>query len=435
MLKAGLETVKPGKWLTGYQISAFSLKENRLPTRHDLDKVSDKVPIFLSSSCLHSFMLNSRGLALSGITQNFSGPERRLLDFDGFGELTGRLKEHGLLKTVNAVKPPLLETLSEQMAALHDALLDFSRSGFTTVHSYDGFDGSETDGFKVYQELRRAGRLPMRVVLNKQNGVNNALGAISGFGDEFIKYGSVKLLTDGCFSQHSAFLLESYADMDGFYGIPLYKDDEYLALVKRAYDAGNDVAIHVIGDGGMAQVLSLIEKVYDPKRKQQFRLIHGSLTTPGQWETLAKYPVTVDMQPVFIPSMGTTGRERLGRIREKYLLPMKSMLDHGICVTGGDDAPIATHNPFVGIRYAVLREIELDGEVLNPSECLSVYEAASLYTRNAAHCAHEEDIKGTVEVGKLADFIVLDRDIFEIPKKEISQTKVLKTYLGGKAVY
>lgn len=282
LLKAGLRDVRPGKWLTGYQISAPSLRENRLPTRYDLDRVSREVPIFLSSNCLHNFMVNSKALELAGIDRYFDRPERRLLECDESGEPTGRLREHGMLKYVNAVRPCALESGEEGLKALERCLLDFAGSGFTTVHSYDGFDGSKLDDLAPYQELERRGRLPVRVILNRQHGVGNALGAVSGLGNEKIKYGAVKFFTDGSFSQRSAYLRESYADQENFRGIPIYQDAEYLELVKAAYGEGNDIAIHVIGDGGLAQVLDILRRIYDPGRKQQFRLIHGLFAAPDQ---------------------------------------------------------------------------------------------------------------------------------------------------------
>jgi predicted amidohydrolase YtcJ len=435
MLRDALNKKTDGGWLTAYQVDASHLKEKRLPDRFDLDKVSETIPVFISANCLHNFMCNTAALKKIGVERLAAAPEKDLMITDENGSPTGRFREHCLLKYINSVRPCVLKNDGECKDALEKTLLDFASKGVTTVHTYDGFDGSRCDSLDMYQMLERECRLPIRAVLNRQRGVNNSIGALSGFGNERIKYGAVKLFADGSFSQRSAYVKKEYSDQKNWYGIPVRTDDQMFASINTAYEKGNDVAVHVIGDGALDQVLSIIKKIYDPSRPQQFRLIHMLLAMPDQLDELAGYPVVVDTQPVFIPNMGILGKIRLGEDRARYLIAMKSMLERGIIVSGGDDAPISNNNPFVGIRYAVTRETYFgSSEQLYPEECLSVYQAVCLYTKNAAYDAHEENLKGTIEVGKLADAIVIDRDIFTVSAKDISSIKVLATYVGGKAV-
>ena len=432
LMKERLPDVKPGQWLVGYQVASSSLKEKRLPNRYDLDQVSADVPVYVSSSCLHNFMGNSRVLALAGIDRSFDCPEISLLDRDESGEPTGIFREHGLLKYVNRRRPPAYATYEDAKKALNASLKGCAAMGYTTLHTFDGFTSSLMDNLFVYQQLEQEGALPMRVVLNRETGAGNSIGAISGLGSEKVKYGAVKFFTDGSVAERGAYLSEPYSDAPGTRGRMRNEPRRFAADIRAAYEEGNDVAVHVIGDGGMDLVLDILEGIRDPARPTQFRVIHATVTRPDQVARLAKLPATIDVQPAFMPSLGTVSLPRLGPRRMTDVMAYRSMTDAGLTLTGGTDAPIGTQNPFEGIRFSVLREVHFGAdEIFLPQERISVYEAVSMFTKNAARCAHEENLKGTISAGKLADFIVLDRDVFNVPPQEISETKVLATYLGG----
>lgn len=435
LLKEKLPEIKPGQWLIGYQISSANLKENRLPDRKDLDLVSTEVPVFISSNCLHNYMTNSKGLRLAGIDKNFRAPEIALMDCYEDGEPTGIFREHGMLKYINKVKPCPLQKEEEREEALYKGLMMYSAWGYTTLHTYDGFDKSPVDEISIYQKLEKKGRLPMRMIINRQHGVNNSLGAISGLGNEKVKYGAVKFFTDGNFAERSALLLKDYGDTPDYKGRVLHDFEVFGKEIEEAYKKGNDIAIHVIGDGGMEQVLNIIERIYDKNSKAQFRLIHATLVTEEQVKRLSKLPVIIDTQTIFMPSMGHTVARRLNYDeRTKNVMAVKTLNDNGIRVTLSDDGPIATGNPFMAIRFATTREPSFGEASFQPQECLTVYDAVKMYTKNSAYDAHEEDLKGTITVGKLADFITISRDIFLTPPKEIDTITVLDTYLGGEKV-
>ena len=435
LLNEGLSKVKQGEWLHGYQLNFLSLKEKRLPNRWDLDRVSENIPIFVSNVCGHNFITNTKGLELAGIDRNFNGPEREMIVFGTDGEPTGNLKEHGALKYLQKKMPPLFCDQVEKINALEDTLLDFSKYGFTTVHAYNGFPPGEFDIPQIYQKLEKERGLPIRVIFNNEPGKSREYELPKEGWREKIKYGAVKFFADGSFFGRSAFLSEDYSDKKGERGILIHEEEEFEKLISWEYKSGHDIAIHVIGDEAMEVVLNIIEKIYDSSRNQQFQLIHATLTTPKQWDRIAKYPnIVIDTQPIFLQAMGILGELRLGKERTEHLLAIKSWMDRGICVTGGSDAPICNHNPFVGIRHAVLREAQFDGETINASEGITVYNAVCMYTKNASFCSHEESEKGTLEVGKYADFAVLDKDIFQIDPRKIDKINVIDTYLGGKRV-
>ncbi len=447
LLKEGLPEVGENGWLNGYQMNYLNLKEKRIPDRYDLDQVSTEIPIFISNICIHNFAANSKALELAGIGRGFHEAEYEYIEFDEDGEPTGRFRENNALKYLFEKMPPLIADERALLDTLEEALLDFARDGITTVHSFGDGNPKKLNQPEPYLKLENHGRLPVRVILNNEPGANRPDGVISGTGCQKVQYGAVKYFADGSLSNRSAYLRESYVGGDPQFGLKIHDDEEWEASLRNDYENENDIAIHIIGDGAMEQVLNIIEKIlkqsrvsdqhacYHPERQRQFRLIHCTYTTPEQWDRIAELDqVIIDSQPAFIESMGQLGTLRLGEERSKNLLAFKSWFDRGIIVTGGDDAPICTHNPFAAIRYAVLRETS-EGEILNKDERISVYQAVSMYTKNAAYCAHEETVKGTISAGKLADFIVIDRDIFKISPDKIDEIKVLETYLGGDSVF
>lgn len=430
--KSGLE---PGAWIVGYNLEGGKLREKRLPDRYDLDRVSQEIPVFVSEIGLHDFMCSSGVLETAGISKGFDKPWHELLELDAGGEPTGRIKEHGMLRYINARRPIIFGTREKALDALENALLTCAQWGYTTLHTYDGFSGSMLDSFSAYQALEKEQRLPMRMVLNRTGGDENELGAVSGFGNEKIKYGAVKFFADGSYAQHSAYLLAPYVDMPETCGRLIHRPEDLKAGMKKAYEDGNDVAVHVIGDGAAELVIRIIEEISQPESPAVFTMIHCHLLNDGLRKRMAKLPVIAAMQPIFVGNLSTaTVHEKIGRERVKNYHAFGSALKSGVTVTGGTDGPISNQNPMLGIAKAVSR-IDCFGEPFQPQEKVSVFDAVGFYAKNAARCAHEETLKGTLTDGKLADFIVLDRDIFQIDPADIEHVRVTATYLGGERTF
>jgi predicted amidohydrolase YtcJ len=301
-----------------------------------------------------------------------------------------------------------------------------------------------TEHFDQYFELERRDELPVRVVINPSAPLPWSLRPITGFGTDMVKLGSKKIFLDGSMGGRTAALLEPYSDAPGETGIITHSLEELTGLFREAYDAGLEVSVHVIGDAAMQRVLDAAEQVYpsidedDPIKRlgrtdRRLRIIHAMIIKPEHIERMKKLPVILDVQPGFLHSDVHIAEDRLGAERLKYLMPFRTFIDNGILLTGGSDAPVDPPIPLNGIQCAVTRQ-DLNGYPeggLQADEAISVYEAVAMYTKNAAFCSNEENIKGTISVGKYADFILLDRDIFEVEPKDIHKIKVLKTVVGG----
>jgi predicted amidohydrolase YtcJ len=435
-------------WYIGADVSMANLEENRFPKRYELDRVTDSRPIFIFSHCLHFLMVNSKALEIAGITKEKVAGDGCLSYYED-GEPDGIIMEEAYVKFFANVFAGKYADLDYRYETLRDTLGEYSKRGLTTIHSISGYAGAPPmEFFDQYYALEKAGLLPIRVVVNSSY-LPLSLNPLTGFGTDMVKVGSKKIFMDGSLGGRTASMVEPYSDDPEERGEIFHDLDSIAALLKEAYDAGIEASAHAIGDAAMELLISAAEAVYpeinepDPVKRlkaaglRRLRIIHASVIRPGHAERMSKLPVILDMQPIFINSDGVFVMDRLGPERTKFYTAMRTLTDAGIIITGGSDAPVDPAIPLRGIECAVTRG-KIDGteaDKIVPEEALSVYEAVSLFTRNAAYCASEEDVKGTITAGKYADFILLDRDIFETEPKEIHNLRVLKTVVGGKTTW
>lgn len=437
MLKEKDKELKEGEWLLGYCIHIEKLKEGRFPNRYDLDKVSVTRPIYVLSYCGHASMANSKALEIAGIGKGFVPPEGAFVDVDENGEPDGILREH--------IKTYIMKFAGEPFPSDEDALDSlkkvcgqYAAYGVGTIHSNEIAQPEGTRTVKQLLAARQEGILPVRVYVDYSKGSPNSLGIITGFGDDMLKVGSEKFFIDGSMNSHTAAVCEPYSCEPKTTGKLIYeKDEDFMEAVKKSYDYGYTIAAHTIGDYAMDLMIRAIKNCYKPGDPRRFRIIHAMLLKKEHLDELKNLPVVLDTQPNFLLNWVNSCIKNIGEERARLFLPYRTYLDKGLMVTGGSDSPVETFNPWVGIQCAVTRQdlSHNPPEVFEPQERISVYEALCLYTKNAAYSSMEEEDKGTIEVGKLADFAVLNQDVFTIDPYEISGITVAKTILGGKIVY
>ncbi len=432
------ESLEPGRWVQGTGLHIERLKEGRFPNRYELDQVSKERPILVQTYCGHAFMLNSAALRLTGIGRDFKWHVDGLVDFDEDGEPNGIVREGIYNDLILPVMGPILPTYEIKKEALAGELQECAKMGLTCASTYTSYSGDPLEYLYQYQELEEEGRLPIRIILNSSAPLAKTIGAVTGTGNEKVLLGAKKLFSDGSLSSRSAALLEEYSDEPGTYGVLVRSQEEMNEQVLDAYQYGMEVAIHAIGDRAMDMVLNAVEHaVALCGVKKRFRIIHAMLPAEGHIERMKKLPVILDVQPIFIRNWVDLCEERVGKERAKRFLPLKSYMEAGLIVTGGSDAPVEDINPFIGIACAVTRSVpgENGANCLGPEEKLSVYQAVSMFTKNAAYCTNQEKVRGTISVGKYADFVVLNKDIFTMDPEEIYTIEVKKTVVGGRVVY
>lgn len=427
------ETPK-GEWIRGLHFDQEEFAEGRMPTREDLDAVSTEHPILISRYCTHVHIANSLALKLAGIDRNFV--RDGLCKADEHGEPNGILWE-GAVSPVLKLIPNPIGTYAAKKQAVKEVCRDMARYGITGAHVIRGRHLDLDDRLDIYQDLDREGELPVRIYASFDEYPN--LPFRTGLGNEKVRYGFYKIYLDGSLGGRSAYFSEPYSDAPDVYGAMIHTPEEVDELVKHANDMGLQIGVHCIGDKAIDCVVSAIEKAYaeNPRPDARFRLIHVLGINKELIERCKKLPVMFDVQPKFLASDVRWAEDRLGPERSPYGFAWKKLIDAGFVVTGGSDCPVEPYNPFLGICAAVTRQ-DLEGWPEGgwyPENKLSVYEALSLYTKNGAYASFEENLKGTITPGKLADFIVIDADPYQVPPEKLKDIQVLETYLGGENTY
>jgi hypothetical protein len=323
------------------------------------------------------------------------------------------------------------------------ALAHLSRAaaevGLTTIHDI----ALSPDDFAAYQEGYRQGVLKIRVhmapLVRGPQDVERlrAMGVHTGFGDSRLKFGPVKVFTDGGMGARTIAIYQPPVKNEPQnMGLLGWKSEDLEKTQQQLTAMGWQLATHAIGDRAIDQALDSYAKIagLHPGRDLRHRIIHCGIATPAIQKRLKELNVVVDSNPPFVYWIGSWF-EKYGPERVRWSYPAKSYFDNGIVVAGGSDVYVTPISPWWGIWAAVVRREMKSGQVLAPEERVSVRQALQMYTLNGAYAGFEEKTKGSLEAGKVADFVVLDRNMLEIPSDELKDVKVLATFVGGDAVF
>ena len=419
-------------WILGHGWDQELFAEKRWPTRWDLDEaVSDK-PVLLTRICLHAGVVNTRALLVSRVAE--SGLPGILRDERG--EPIGVLLEEALKYVRERVKSELTtRDYVEFIKAAQDHLLSM---GVTTI-------GVAGCGLKVLRALmslwsRRELRVRVRLYLYHRDGdvdildILDKIGVKCGFGDEYLRIMGIKLFADGALGPRTAWLSEPYTDDPSTSGVPLLESEELRKLARKAHDTGLQVAVHAIGDRALDVVLDAFS--YIKPEKLRHRIEHASLVRDDQLEELKKLNPALSVQPRFVIS-DWWAKSRVGERRIKWLYRFKTFIASGLLVGLSTDAPVEPVNPWETIYVAVTR-----GKYDNvpyyeetAGEKLTLLESLHAYTQGSAQLLRSESEIGTLEQGKLADFIILGKDPLSVAEKELRELRITETYVGGERVY
>ncbi|MEG0307854.1 MAG: amidohydrolase [Clostridium sp.] len=410
------------------------LKENRFVTLEDLDKISTDIPVIFTRVCGHIAICNTKALSYLNIKDIKDNPN---IDIK-----KGVFKEYAISIINGIIPPPSIESMKNMIINTCKELLTY---GITSVQT-DDFDAMPNKSFKnvliAYNELIKEDKLPVRIYEqclfetkeNFKDFIN--LGYKTGDGDNFFKIGPLKLLLDGALGGRTASLRKPYTDDPTNCGISIYNQEELDNYIKVAHDNGFQTAAHAIGDNAMDLYLNALEKLGVALKEQRHGIVHCQITSKDIMERMKNLDIMAYIQPIFLDYDMHIVEDRVGeRAKESYAF--KTMEDLGIKLSIGSDAPVVHFNPFENIYSAVCRK-DLSKYPENgfmPLEKLSLESALKMFTIDSAYCSFEENIKGSLELGKLADLVVLDRDIFTIPEDEIKDIHAEITMVDGKIVY
>lgn len=403
--------LKTDGWIRGHGFDQDKLRERRFPTRADLDKVSKGRPIIISRICGHAVVVNSAALA------QVSDAERRA------GDAESGLYTEGDASAFYAKIPPLSEAEMEEaaLAAARVAL----RTGITSVQTLL----DTPDQMIAYSRLRRKGKLPIRITgMPPYSAVAqlHAQGISTTFGDEWLNVGAAKLFSDGSLGAQTALLAEPYADKPDTCGIRIYDPSDLKAKAADAQNKGFQLAIHAIGDQAVRETLDAIEFALagESNVMHRHRIEHASVTPSDCLERMAKHKIVVTLQPQFVTS-DTWTADRLGRARSPWAYPFRSMIEAGVPVTLSSDCPVERLDAFQAIASAVGRH------AWSPDETLTAEQAIRAYCLGSAYAGFAEHRLGSLEAGKLADFVVLSGDPARLTADGIRQLSAERVFVGG----
>ncbi|ASJ09748.1 amidohydrolase [Thermococcus siculi] len=428
-------------WILGHGWDQELFEEKRWPTRWDLDEAVDDRPVMLSRVCLHAAVLNTRAMEMARLLDaDLQGVVR-----DDNGEAIGVVKEEAF----ELAREKFKETLSlEDYEHFVRRATDYVASlGITAV----GTVSVEEKTLHALSNLEERGELKVRVFAYLDPGkrevkdgsmfgnldVLGALGKLGikrGFGRGKLRIAGIKILADGSLGARTAWLSEPYADANTK-GYPNVSRDFLERVVREAHGAGLQMAVHGIGDATIDMILDVYSSLDGPGGMRH-RIEHASILRPDQIERMAKLGVVASVQPHFVITDWWAVR-RVGEERARWVYPFGSMIRAGIVLGFGTDSPIEPTNPWETVYAAVTRGKHEGVEVYRYTEYerVTLEEALWAYTHGSAYVLHSENDLGTLEEGKLADFIVVDRDPFEAGEKELKEIRVLGTYVGGERVW
>jgi predicted amidohydrolase YtcJ len=423
-----------GDWVEGRGYDDNKLAERRHLTRWDLDPVSPDHPVMIRNASGHMCVVNSVALRLAGIDRHTASPFGGHIDVDADGEPTGLLQE----KAQELLTVSYVPTDRDQLRRyLREAGRAYLAAGVTSGHEAGIFTTGE---FAAFQEAWAAGELALRTYMMIRTPFLDSLeqlGMYTGFGDDRLRVGSIKVISDGSLIGRTAAVCTPYHEDDpDDLGLAMFTQEELDDIVWRGHRASWQMAIHAIGDRGIGMCLEAYAKALEklPRPDHRHRIEHCGVLRPDLIARMASMGVIPVSQPPFIAEFGDGFLHHLGEERCRLTYPLRSLLDAGIPVAGSSDSPVSSYQPLVGIKAAV-GELTMSGNPFAPAEALTVDEALAIYTRNAAHAAFDEDRKGTITPGKYADLVVLGRDPHDEPVATLDQIPIVATIQGGAVVH
>jgi predicted amidohydrolase YtcJ len=441
-LKAFDAKLPKGRWMLGGEWDHDRTFAGKLPAAALLDRYVPDRPVFLRRYDGHMALANTKALREAGITAKVPDPPGGVIyRKPGSKEPTGLLRDNAMGLVDRHVPRPSLEQISEAVRA---ALAEARSVGVTSVVDMDGSDeATRRRLFRLYQRLARAGRLTLRIDLRwplEQWKSLTELVVEAGFGNDWVRIGGVKGFVDGSLGSSTARMFAPYLNEPGSTGIWVTPPGKLRQYIEAADRAGLSVAVHAIGDRANAELLDVFAAVIKKNgpRDRRFRVEHAQHLRPREYRRFKELGVVASMQPYHAIDDGRWAEGRIGKERCRSSYAFRSLLDAGVRLAFGSDWSVAPLDPLLGIDAAVNRRT-LDGK--NPKgwfaeQKIGVAEALQAYTLGSAWAAGREKELGTIEPGKLADVVVLSRDILAKAQRDhIAETKVDLTIVGGRVVH
>lgn len=441
-IAAAAERTPPGEWIRAWGFDHAKYGERRAPSRRDLDGATTRHPVAVSHISGHYVLVNSLALSRQGVDEFAPDPAGGTFAREPDGRLSGLCEDAamGLVLPVAVdigSHGPNFHTaapLEHLVSAVERAGRAFLAAGLTTV-----CDAQVTSReLKAYRAARGLGRLPVRTVcmpLSHQLDSYQSIGMTGPFGDDWLSIGAMKFYADGSLIGGTAAFSTPYGEHGEFPGSLYWEPEAFQAAISRAHRSGWQIGVHAQGDRAIAMTLDALGAAgaAHPRRDPRHRIEHAGFPSPDQIAQMAELGVVTVNQPTYLHDSGDEFLVRLGE-RADRLLPLREEVDRGVTVVLSSDSDVASFRPLDTITNAVLRRTA-GGSVIGRNQRLSVLEALEAHTAAAAFALRRECDIGSIEPGKLADLVVLEQDLVDLPPSDISEVRVWMTVIDGTIVH
>ena len=431
-----VKTTPKGEWIRGWGYDHSKLKENRHPDRFDLDEIAPDHPVVIVRTCNHIAAFNTKALEMTN-----TPVDATTINNAPVGERDGKpngVMFEGAYMEVLSKAIPTLEEMVEAFAMADKMLLE---EGITSVHDAGGHGFPQMQATQMAVE---AGKLRARIYQKIFALIGDTTpfsdhyiksGLYTKFGNEKLRLGPIKMMIDGSSSGPTASTIDDYTSMPGNRGLLSMTQKQVDDLVMRAHIAGYQVTSHAVGDNAVTMIVSAIEKAIKayPRENHRHCIEHCAMINDELLDRIKAANIIPVSQPIFLWEFGDGYVRNYGE-RAHRMFTCGSFIKKGILAAGSSDCPVTFANPILNMHVAVNRQTQT-GQVVGPNEGISLMDAIRMFTYNSAYVSFEENIKGSLEVGKLADLIILSETFLKVDPTKIKDVVVEKTYLDGELVY
>lgn len=431
-IRARAAQTPPGEWVLGFKYDDMKTAEKRPLSRADLDLAAPGHPVMITHRGGHTAYVNSAAYARAGIDESVNDPFGGHFYRDAAGRLNGKLAE--LASDPFTRLQPHTETRDDYRAGAAHISKMLARAGITSI----GDAMATPDDVRGYTDAREAGELLTRLycfIHQPHWATVNAAGIRTGFGDEWVRIGPMKTFCDGSLSERTAAITQPYVGRPDDHGILVITEEELYAQARAAHENDWQIAVHVNGDIAIDMTLRVYERLQreHPRRDPRFRLEHCTIVNPELVRRIQALGAIPNPFSTYVYWHGDKFFE-YGAERLEQMFAVKSFLDAGVRVTQTSDYPPGPFEPMMAMQSQVTRT-DMDGRLWGPSQRISVAEAIRVATLHGAYASYEENLKGSIEFGKLADLVVLGRDPTQIDPFQLISTPIERTMVGGQWVY
>jgi predicted amidohydrolase YtcJ len=427
-------TLEPGVWIQGWGWDEVRMEEGRAPSVEDLTEAAPNNPVILIRTCYHMVAVNQMALDMAGITDNTPDPEGGKIVRGANGKATGLLQDTAQDYVRAVIPPPGKDQLKKAMA---QAAKIYNSQGITSTTDA-GMLTEVRDEIPAWCEASKEGLLTVRtttLMLSDIVSKVRELGLPSNFGNDMLKFGCAKFFMDGSVGGGTAGMTKPYLKSEYGTGLIYMEQEELSSKIKDVHDAGYQISVHGIGDRTLDIILTAFEEALaaNPRENHRHRIEHFSMSYPHLLDRAKKLGLTINMNPGFLYFLGDSHIINIGD-EVNYEFAMKTAIDKGIVVSAGSDRPVINGHPKYTL-YSMVQRDTISGKDCGKSECITMEQALYAYTMAGAYQTFDENKKGSIEPGKLADFAVLSLAPTDVAPHDILNMEVLMTVLGGEIVF